>query len=153
MGSCWNYDLDKAQIQMINTCLNFEDNIMQGEEKLETSLQTKAMLMFFHVLNQNYYLIPLAILALILIDPCRPPFLLSMSPNCSAIRWNGLVILIPLLETYISACFCYIGTAPITYNLFAGISSLLSYGVRMMPPDQSHPINRTPANAPHHCHP
>ncbi|OXA46063.1 hypothetical protein Fcan01_18933 [Folsomia candida] len=26
----WNYNLDKAQIQVINSCLDFEDNIMRG---------------------------------------------------------------------------------------------------------------------------
>lgn len=32
MGSSWNYDLDKAQIQMINTCLDFEAKILQGAQ-------------------------------------------------------------------------------------------------------------------------
>ncbi|OXA49376.1 hypothetical protein Fcan01_15930 [Folsomia candida] len=128
IGSSWNWNvLDKAQIQMINTCLDFEVKILQGEEKLKTSVQTKGMFVFFHILKHNYYLIPLAVLGLILIDPCTPPFLLSMSTNCSAIRWNGWVILIPLIETYICACFFYIGIVAIVYNLFAGISSLMSY--------------------------
>ncbi|OXA47612.1 hypothetical protein Fcan01_17873 [Folsomia candida] len=127
MGSSWNYDLDKAQIQMINTCLDFEAKILQGEKMLKTPQQAKAIIMFFYMLKHNYYLIPLAVLGLILLEPCTPPFHLSMSLSCSAIQWKGLIILIPFLETYICACFCYIGSAGIVYNLFAGISSLLNY--------------------------
>ncbi|OXA42442.1 hypothetical protein Fcan01_22758 [Folsomia candida] len=85
------------------------------------------MLAFLYLLKHSYYLIPLAIFGLILIDPCAPPFILSMHAGCSDLRGNGLVILILLLETYLCFCLFYIGTAPIVHNLFAGISSLLSY--------------------------
>ncbi|OXA47836.1 hypothetical protein Fcan01_17249 [Folsomia candida] len=127
LGSSWNYNLDNAHIQMINSCLDFETKISEGEAKLEKTLQVKAMLIFFHILKESHYLIPLACLGLTLMDPCTPPFILSMSKSCSVIRWNGLIILIPLLETYLCFCVFYIGTTPIVYNLFAGISSMLSY--------------------------
>lgn len=35
----WNYDLDKSQIQVINSCLNFEDNIMEGMKQSSTLLK------------------------------------------------------------------------------------------------------------------
>lgn len=102
-------------------------DFIKGEGKLTTSSQAEAMFVFFHLLKHNYYLIPLAVLGLLLIDPCTPPFIMSKSVSCSTIRWNGWVILIPLFETHLCACFCYIGTASFVYNLMAGISSLLSY--------------------------
>lgn len=103
-------------------------NFIKDGDKPEASLQAKAMIVFFHLLKHNYYIIPMAVLGLILLDPCDPPFIHSMTKRCSEIRWNGLIVLVPLLETYISLpMFLLIGTAPIVYNLFAGISSLLIY--------------------------
>lgn len=85
------------------------------------------MLAFYIILDHSYYLIPVAVFGLILVNPCTPPFILSMSAGCSEISWCGWVILIPVLEMYLSLCFFYVGTASIVYNLFAGISSILNY--------------------------
>ncbi|OXA54079.1 hypothetical protein Fcan01_11224 [Folsomia candida] len=121
IGACWNYYLDKAQIQMINTCLEYESNILEGAEKPESSTQLKATIVFFHLLKHSYYMGPLAVLGLILFDPCTPPFILSMTTACSELRWTWRYMLIPPLETYIGFCFFYIGTAPLAYNFCAGI--------------------------------
>ncbi|OXA42172.1 hypothetical protein Fcan01_23271 [Folsomia candida] len=112
---------------MINNCLDYESHILEGARKLQTSTQLKATLGFFHLLKHSYYMVPLAVLGLILFEPCTPPFILSMTTSCSQIRWNWRYMLIPLLETYIGFCFFYIGTAPLAYNFCGGISSLLSY--------------------------
>lgn len=59
IGACWNYYLDKAQIQMINTCLEYESNILEGEFNffpriLHHSTSFKHIYLF-NLIHNSYY--------------------------------------------------------------------------------------------------
>lgn len=72
----------------------------------------------------------LAIPGLIFLDPCSPPFLLSIREDCASISWAsciGVQHFSILIETWMIMHVAMGGMIEIVYILFAGIVSMLSY--------------------------
>lgn len=92
------------------------------------SFEGKVMSLFVYVAEFTIIFVPLAIIFLLLVDPCTPPFILSMSPNCNEISWMspGPEIFVVLFESWMGLQL-FSGTAWVFYILFAGIVEVLDY--------------------------
>ncbi|XP_035711648.1 uncharacterized protein LOC118437013 [Folsomia candida] len=89
------------------------------------------MKLFLDVAFLSSTAVTLAIPALIWLDPCSPPFLLSIMKDCASITWSirslGMQHLVILLEFWMTSHIILGGTFEIVYILFAGIVSMLNY--------------------------
>lgn len=56
-----------------------------GGESIKSSLAMKLMILTMS--EFTVMAVPLAVISLLTMDPCSPPFLLSMSPSCRHIDW------------------------------------------------------------------
>lgn len=70
---------------------------------------------------------PFAMVALLTMDPCTPPFLLSMSDRCGEMGRMNLEIFVVLFEAWIVMHMFGNGIPWVCYILFAGIVVILDY--------------------------
>ncbi|OXA47609.1 hypothetical protein Fcan01_17605 [Folsomia candida] len=96
---------------------------------MKMSTTAKVMVCFMTTLQYSVIGFPVGIFCLLVFDPCFPPFLLSMSTNCSAIKWTnfGPEILVLVFETWMAAQAIYSGCIWAFYILFVGITCALNY--------------------------
>ncbi|OXA48790.1 hypothetical protein Fcan01_16393, partial [Folsomia candida] len=126
----WNYDLNVASIQIINSAMDYEKKLVTGKSDLSVNLETKLMMHFLHLTFYSIFAVPIAKLGLILLDPCSPPFLLSMRGDCSSIDWTksfGYQNLILIFDVLMDIHVFVGGSLEIVYNFFTGIVCLLNY--------------------------
>lgn len=101
-----------------------------GKSDLSVNLETKLMMHFLHLTFYSIFAVPIAKLGLILLDPCSPPFLLSMRGDCSSIDWTksfGYQNLILIFDVLMDIHVFVGGSLEIVYNFFTGIVCLLNY--------------------------
>lgn len=87
------------------------------------------MSIFLYVAEFTGIVAPFAVLILIMIDPCTPPFLLSFHAGCADIAWisGDLKIFVVLFEAWVTLQLFSAGAPWVYYILFAGIVSILDY--------------------------
>ena len=73
--------------------------------------------------------VPFCIPILIFVDPCTPPFLLSMTEGCRDIEWVTLrpEMLVVLFDAWMGLCIYVTGTTCIFFILFIGTTTMLDY--------------------------
>ncbi|OXA48831.1 hypothetical protein Fcan01_16502 [Folsomia candida] len=126
----WDYGKDVAVAQIINSCMDFEKKLVAGKRSLNENLESKLMKLFLQVTFFSVIATAFAIIGLILLDPCLPPFLLSVRDDCGSITWTsalGAQHLTFLLDTWMAFHVLPGGTLEIIYILFVGIVSMLNY--------------------------
>ncbi|OXA46151.1 hypothetical protein Fcan01_19064 [Folsomia candida] len=126
----WNYDLDVAVVQIINSAIKFETKLFKGTTVPETNTETKLMKLFIHLTFYIIIAMMVAIPVLIFVDPCSPPFLLSIREDCASISWTnclGAQHLAILFDLWMLIHVLMGGVIEIIYILFAGTMSILNY--------------------------
>ncbi|OXA47974.1 hypothetical protein Fcan01_17295 [Folsomia candida] len=123
-----NVGLDIAPVQIINSILTFEKDLLQDGESMKTSLEARVMFFFLCLAQFSCILMPFAVIALLSVDPCMPPFLLSMF-HCTEISWTspGAEIFVLIFEAWMALQLFTAGTPWVFYILFAGIVAILDY--------------------------
>lgn len=108
------------------TCLKC---IFSDGESIPISRQTKAMSLFLNVLEISVIALPFAVFVLLTMDPCTPPFLLSMSDRCGKMNCMkfGPEIFVILFEAYMTLQLACSGSTWPMYVLFTGIETILNY--------------------------
>lgn len=73
--------------------------------------------------------VPFGVIALLSMEPCIPPFLLSMSLHCEEIeRKEGVLhIFLVLFEAWMTLQMLCFGSTWVFYIIFAGTVSILDY--------------------------
>lgn len=96
---------------------------------MKMSLAEKGMGAFTRTYELTEILIPFAIVFLLTMDPCTPPFLLSTSEQCHEISLMkfGPEIFIVLIEAWLVVQILCAGTPWMFYILAPGIVGLLNY--------------------------
>ncbi|OXA46648.1 hypothetical protein Fcan01_18641 [Folsomia candida] len=110
--------------------MTFEAQILKGTHALQPNIETKLMKLFLQVTFHSIIAVILAIPGLILLDPCSPPFLLSMTEYCASVTWTGSIgfqHFAFLFDTWMIIHVTMGGSMEIIYILFAGIVSMLNY--------------------------
>lgn len=99
------------------------------EDSPSTSLEVRAMLIFFYVADFSMMAIPMFVFLLLVVDPCTPPFLLSSSAGCLGIAGisQGPKFFIALFEAWVALQLIYSGAFCILDVMFTGIVAILSY--------------------------
>lgn len=103
-----------------------------GTPALETNTETKLMKLFILATFYTIVAVIVTIPALIFLEPCSPPFLLSMRQDCASITWSGSLgaqHLALLLDVWMLIQILMGGVIEIMYILLAGIMSMLNYFV------------------------
>lgn len=95
---------------------------------MKTSLEARVMFFFLCLAQFSCILMPFAVIALLSVDPCMPPFLLSMF-HCTEISWTspGAEIFVLIFEAWMALQLFTAGTPWVFYILFAGIVAILDY--------------------------
>lgn len=78
----WNYTLDNGPSQVIHAFLDVEASILSKLPHLPISLATKAVQLFLKLCDVCIPAFPVLVFVLLRVDPCTPPFILSMVPGC-----------------------------------------------------------------------
>ncbi|OXA49146.1 hypothetical protein Fcan01_15418 [Folsomia candida] len=128
----WNQGLhNNGAIQTINSFLHFEDWIfrdLSAHHDVPQSLVAKATKAFLWLIEISIPLVCLFHFVLLLIVPCTPPFILSMSASCSANAHNSLArVVIHLFESWMLTHTVYTADLFILFVFCCGIVSLLTY--------------------------
>ncbi|OXA47716.1 hypothetical protein Fcan01_17514 [Folsomia candida] len=123
----WNYNLEMTPVQVLNAFMDFETKVLKDRENMKMSLLARAMALFMHVAHFSVIAVPMAAFALILVRPCTPPFLLSLSNQCEGIVWYGPAIIIPLFELWIGLQFFITGTVWSFFGIFVSVVTLQTY--------------------------
>ncbi|OXA40284.1 hypothetical protein Fcan01_24852 [Folsomia candida] len=126
--------MDNSGVQMLNTLLKFEKNVIQGYPQAPPRFSDKIMAMFIQLCEISVPLIPLLQLTLLTYEPCTAPFLLSMDPTCKIVMVSRCIKLVQwtfslavhLFETWLWLTFMYSASVWVAYVLFAGIMCILS---------------------------
>ncbi|OXA38431.1 hypothetical protein Fcan01_26876 [Folsomia candida] len=132
----WNQGLrNNGAIQAINSFLHFEDWMfrdLSSHHDVPPSLVAKATKAFLWLVEISVPLVGLFHFVLLLIVPCTPPFILSMSASCSADSHNSFVrLVIHFFESWMLTHTVYAADLFILFVFCCGIVSLLTY-YRMM---------------------
>ncbi|OXA40279.1 hypothetical protein Fcan01_24857 [Folsomia candida] len=77
--------MDNSGVQILNTLLEFEKNVIQGYPQSPLRLADKVMKMFMQLCEISVPMIPLLQLTLLTYAPCTAPFILSMDPTCKVV--------------------------------------------------------------------
>lgn len=88
------------------------------------------MKLLLQLVYYTIFAVPVAKLALILLDPCSPPFLLSMWVDCSSVKWTksfGYQNLILIFDIWMNIHAFIGGSFEILYVYLTGIVCLLNY--------------------------
>ncbi|OXA48789.1 hypothetical protein Fcan01_16394 [Folsomia candida] len=126
----WNYDVNVAPIQVINSAMEFEKKVVAGKPDWNVNLETILMKLLLQLVYYTIFAVPVAKLALILLDPCSPPFLLSMWVDCSSVKWTksfGYQNLILIFDIWMNIHAFIGGSFEILYVYLTGIVCLLNY--------------------------
>ncbi|OXA54829.1 GTPase Obg [Folsomia candida] len=130
-ASFWPMDqLDLSMLQAINSAMQFETRLIKGNPNLRVNLETKVIKLFIHISFYSVIGVAAAILGLTLMDPCSPPFLLSMKSDCASIKWIthfGLQHVVLIFETWMNVHSYVGGSLEVFYTLVVGIVCILNY--------------------------
>lgn len=86
--------------------LNLDNKKLDGDS-IKTSLEARMMLVYLYNAEFSCIIMPFGVLALLITDPCTPPFLLS-SFKCSEIFWTfqGPEIYVVFFEAWMAVQTC-----------------------------------------------
>ncbi|OXA61761.1 hypothetical protein Fcan01_00410 [Folsomia candida] len=124
----WNWNLDITGIQVINSFLDYEDELLADNLPPPLSFGGKMMRIFIPAAEMSILVIAVLQFLLLTYVPCTPPFILSMQPKCTKTMGFGAVHLgVRIFEGWMVRHMMLAGGCWIIYALFTGIVSILSY--------------------------
>ncbi|OXA41510.1 hypothetical protein Fcan01_23664 [Folsomia candida] len=126
----WDVKLGNSDLQIINTFLDFEANVMKDLSNLGLSLVLRLIKLLVAICELSLLCLPILQFVLLLYAPCMSPFTLSMLPNCEHITLSGhwlVVVWIHVFETWMSYHMVFSVSVGIVYSFFVNIVCLLSY--------------------------
>ncbi|OXA61760.1 hypothetical protein Fcan01_00411 [Folsomia candida] len=124
----WNWNLDIAGIQVINSFLDYEDELLADNPPPPLSLGAKMMRIFIPTAEISLPVIALLQFLLLRYAPCTPPFIMSMQPKCTErARFSVVQLGVHVFEGWMFLHMLLAGGCWVIYALFTGIVSILSY--------------------------
>ncbi|OXA61754.1 NADH-ubiquinone oxidoreductase chain 2 [Folsomia candida] len=124
----WNWNLDIAGIQVINSFLDYEDDLLADNPAPPLSLGAKMMRICIPAAEISLFVIPALQFLLLRYAPCTPPFIMSMQPNCKKrTGFSAIQLGIHLFEGWMFRHMMLAAGCWVIYALFVGILSILSY--------------------------
>lgn len=95
---------------------------------MKTSLEARVMFVYLCLAESTCIIIPFGVTALLIMDPCTPPFLLSTF-RCAEISYTSAEpkIFVVLFEAWMSLQLFFAGSTWVFCILFPGIVAILDY--------------------------
>ncbi|OXA63516.1 hypothetical protein Fcan01_00133 [Folsomia candida] len=119
--------------RMLNACFRFEKFLITGygTPVRQPSILDKVMIAFLRLLAPTAFLVPFAVIAIQLHNPCALPFIGSWSPYCVNSVWSPPPRLVHCLmlatDWWIWAHFEYDGALYVFYAFMVSIVCMLDY--------------------------
>ncbi|OXA64469.1 hypothetical protein Fcan01_00363 [Folsomia candida] len=124
----WNWNLDIAGIQVINSFLDYEDELLADNAPPPLSLGAKMMRIFIPAGEISLSAVALLQFLLLRYAPCTPPFIMSMQPNCTnRAGFSAVQLGVHLFEGWMFWHMMMAAGCWFVHVFFTGILSLLSY--------------------------
>ncbi|OXA49512.1 hypothetical protein Fcan01_16030 [Folsomia candida] len=136
----WIWSRHISQLQLFNSLSKFEDHLISKYDQAifwnrlaSTRISTQGMVIFSKIMCITLFAAPFLNFGMVLVNPCQPPFLGSMTPFCTGEVWSPSLIatifrvIIPLIDLWCCFLCSFGGGAFIIIFFGVCVTSFIEY--------------------------